>query len=153
MKGKKKEETIDITNLPKINFFTSSLLFSTDNPEKRFKLLESIFKSNHKFIRLVTRENLIEFAKEKGIFLEPVENKKDPNPIEKRDINSEELAKAASAIIIDRSIPVMKEKKTFFDKIEELKKQKEDAIHARDNPLQIDPKKQPAGKPADKKKN
>ncbi len=150
MKGKKKEEIVDVTNLPKINTFNTSFIFGTENPEKRFKLLETIFKSNHKFLRLITREHLIEFAKEKGIFVEPVENKKDVNPVEKREINVEELAKSAAAIITDRSIPMMREKKILLDKIEELKKQKEEAIYARDNPQVVDPKK-PA-KPADKNK-
>lgn len=150
MKGKKKEETVDVTNLPKINTFTASIIFSSENIEKRYKLLDTIQKSNHKFVRLITRENLIEFAKEKGFFIEPAENKKDPNPVEKRDINSEELAKSAAAIITDRSIPMMRDKKALLDKIEELKKQKEEAIFARDNPQPVDPKK-PA-KPADKNK-
>jgi len=151
MKGKKKEENVDVTNLPKINTFNASMIFSSENPEKRLKLLETIFKSNHKFIRLIPRENLIEFAKEKGIFVEPAENKKDPNPADKREINSEELAKAAAAIITDRSIPMMRDKKTLMEKIEELKKQKEEAIQARDHPQPVDPKKPP--KPADKAKS
>lgn len=150
MKGKKKEETVDVTNLPKINTLNASLIFSSENIDKRYKLLETIHKSNHKFVRLITRENLIEFAKEKGIFIEPVENKKDPNPLEKREINAEELAKSAAAIVSDRSIPFMRDKKTLLDKIEELKKQKEEAIFARDNPQPIDPKKPP--KAADKGK-
>lgn len=150
MKGKKKEENVDLTNLPKINVFKTSLIFKSENPEKRMKLLETIFKGNHKFLRLITRENLIEFAKEKGIFVEPVENKKDPNLVEKRDINPEELAKAANAIILDRSIPSMKEKKALIDKIEELKKQKEEAVFLRDNPQPVDSKK--PTKPADKNK-
>jgi len=150
MKGKKKEDTVDITNLPKINIMNASLVFRSENIEKRYKLLDTIHKANHKFVRLITRENLIEFAREKGIFVEAAENKKDPNPTEKREINAEELAKSAAAIITDRSIPMMRDKKALMDKIEELKKQKEEAIFARDNPVPVDPKK-PA-KPADKNK-
>ena len=97
MKGKKKDDNVDVSNLPKINIFTSSLIFGTENPEKRIKLLETIFKSNHKFLRLIPREQLIEFAKERGIFVEPDDKKKDKDPtIEKREINSEELAKKAA---------------------------------------------------------
>lgn len=146
MKGKKKEEAVDTSNLPKINTFVSSIIFGSENQEKRIKLLDTIFKSNHKFLRLIPREQLIEFAKEKGIFVEPDEKKKDKKEehvVEKRDINSEELAKAAVAIVQDRSIGIMKEKKALLEKIEELKKQKEEAIYLRDNPQAVDPKKKP----------
>ena len=92
---------------------------------RRFKLLENIYKNPNKLIRLICRENIIEFAKERGIYVEPVINKKDPNPPEPKEITSEELAKSVSELIIDKSIPVMKDKKALIDKIEELKKQKE----------------------------
>jgi hypothetical protein len=142
MKGKKKEDNVDTTNLPKINTFTSSLIFASENPEKRLKLLETIYKSNHKILRLIPREQLIEFALERGIYVLPDEKKKDKDAVvEKREINSDELAKAASEIIKDRAYPLMKDKKTLMEKIDELKKQKEEAIQARDNPQAVDPKK------------
>jgi hypothetical protein len=46
-------------------------------------------------------------AKEKGIYVEPVINKKDPNPPQPKPITSEELAKAASELIIDKSIKII----------------------------------------------
>jgi hypothetical protein len=152
MKKGKKEEVIDLTNLPKINVTTSSLLLNFKNQERRFKLLENIFKNPDKIFRFISREQIIEFAKENKIYIDPEEGKK-PNPkdppIEKREINSEELAKAAAGVIIDRSVPLMKDKKALLEKIEELKKQKEEAIQQRDNPQPVDPKAK--AKPADKK--
>lgn len=143
--GPKKKE-VDMTNLPKVNTSITSLILNFENPERRFKILENIFKNPHRLGRLITRESIIEYAKETKIFVEPVENKKDPNPPEKRDINSEELAKAFFKLLQDKSVPFMVEKKAFLDKIEETKKLKEDAIAALNNPLPVKPK------PGDKKK-
>ena len=137
MKGKdKKEEVIDITTLPKINIVSNLLLLNFKNhnlsQERRFKILETLYKTTHKLIKLVCRDQLIDFAKEKDIFKESEQRK---------EINAEELAKAASRLIIDKGIPAMKEKKAVLNKIEETKKQKEDAIYAFNNPQPIDPKK------------
>jgi hypothetical protein len=146
----KKEDLVDITTLPKINIVTTSIILHFENLDRRFKLLENIYKTPHKLIRFISREQIIEYAKEQKIFVEPVENKKDPNPPEKREINSEELAKASSGMILERSIPVMKEKKALMEKIEELKKQKEEATVIWNNPPPEDPKKKL--KPGEKKK-
>jgi hypothetical protein len=138
-KGKdKKEEVIDISTLPKINYVTNLLLLnfknSNLNQERRTKILDSLYKTSHKLVKLICREQIIDFAKEKEIFKETDQRK---------EINTEELAKAAAAIIIDRSIPPMKEKKAFLDLIETKKKEKEDATIAWNNPQPVDPKAKP----------
>ena len=147
MKKAKKDEQIDLCSLPKINLISSSLILDFVNYDRRFKLLENIYKNPNKLVRLICRDNIIDFAKEKGIYVEPVVNKKDPNPPEPKEITAEELAKAAAELILDRSIPAMKDKKALLDKIEELKKQKEEAIQALNNPQPVDPKKKTDKKP------
>lgn len=148
----KKKDDVDINTLPKINIVTTSVLLDFKNAEKRFKLLESIYKTSDKTLKLVTREQIIEYAKETKIYIDPEDGKK-PNPkdppIEKREINADELAKAASLLITDRSVPLRKDKKTLLDKIEELKKQKEEATVIWNTPpaeVKVKPK------PGDKKK-
>jgi hypothetical protein len=146
MKAKKKDEQIDFTQLPKINIVTNTLLLNFVNNERRFKVLEQIYKNPHKLVRFIPRDHIVDFAKEQKIFIEPVIKPKDPNPPELRDINAEELAKAAALLIQDRSVPVMREKKTFMELIEERKKQKEEATAIWNNPPPVDPKKKNDGK-------
>ena len=139
-KDNKKDEVIDISTLPKINYVTNLIILNFKNhslnQERRFKILESLFKTTHKLIKLICRENIIDFAKEKEIFKETEHRK---------DINNEELAKAASAIFLDRSIQPMKDKKALLELIETTKKQKEEAIITWNNNLNqpVDPKKKP----------
>ena len=133
----KKEEVIDFSTLPKINYATALLLLNFKNhslnQERRFKILESLYKTTHKLLKLICREQIIEFAKEKEIFKESDQRK---------EINADELAKAAAAIILDRSVPPMKEKKALMDLIEQKKKEKEDATFIWNNPQPVDPKPQ-----------
>jgi len=98
------------------------------------KLLEGLYKSASPLIRLICRENLIEMAKEKGIFVE-TPTRKEPN--------EDELAKTAYLVIIDKSIPVMREKKANMEKNEENKKLKEELIFKINNPEPVDAKKPP----------
>ncbi len=62
---------------------------------------------------------MIEFAKEKGIFIDETDYKKNPNA-ERKEMTAIEYAKTYISIIQDRCIPVMKEKKVLLEKIEEL---------------------------------
>lgn len=140
-KTDKKDEVVDISNLPKINVVTSSILLNFKNQERRSKLLEILYKSTNPVIKIICRENIIDFAKEKGIFVE-TPTKKEPN--------EEEFAKALSSLILDKSIPVMREKKASMEKNEEQKKLKEELINLINNPPPVDPKKPP--NPKDKKK-
>jgi hypothetical protein len=135
---KDKEEVIDFSVLPKINIVTNLIIPNFKqhplNQERRFKILENLFKSQHKIVKFIAKEQIIEYAKEKEIFKESEQRK---------EISKEELSKAASLLIQDKGVPAMKEKKALIDLIAERKKQKEDATiawaNAQNQP--IDPKK------------
>lgn len=144
---KKQEEIIDISSLPQINLFTSSIFPQFNWNERKFKLLENLYRATFKNIRFICREQMIEFAKEKGIFIDETDYKKNPNA-ERKEMTAIEYAKTYISIIQDRCIPVMKEKKVLIEKIEELTKLKEDLIYKINNPEpQIDNKKlKPDGK-------
>lgn len=137
---KKQDEVIDLSTLPTINTITSSLLLDFNWQDRRFKLLELLYKSTQKNLRFVTRDQLIDFAKEKGIFVDDTDYKKNPN-LEKKEPNPEEFAKAYKALVIDRSIPIMKDKQVVIERIEELKKIKDELINKLNNPEVVDPKK------------
>lgn len=141
---KKNEEVVDLSTLPTINTITSSLLLDFNWQERRFKILENIYKSASKNLSFITRDQLIDFAKEKTIFVDETDYKKNPNA-ERKEPTNEELAAAFQAIVIDRSIPLMKDKKILLDKIDELRKQKEELINKLNNPEPIldNKKKQP----------
>ena len=132
MKGKKKEE-VDLSTLPKANTVIASLMLDFKNPQSKFKVFETFYKNlqNDTVIHFITREHIIEYAKDAKIYVDPSEGKKstakDAAPIEKRDITSDELAKGCLGLINERSIAVRKEKKILLDKIDEAQKQKEEA--------------------------
>ena len=132
MKGKKKEE-VDLSTLPKANTVIASLMLDFKNPQSKFKVFETFYKNlqNDNVIHFITREHIIEYAKDAKIYVDPSDGKKptakDAAPVEKRDITSEELAKGCLGLINERSVTVRKEKKILFDKIEEAQKQKEEA--------------------------
>jgi len=143
MKGKKdkKDEIVDISTLPKINVVTNSIILNFKNQERRSKLLETMYKATNPIIKIIFRENIIDFAKEKAIFVE-TPTKKEPT--------EDDLAKAVVGLVLEKSIPVMKEKKLAMEKNEEQKKLKEELINLINNPPVVDPKK-PVN-PKDKKK-
>jgi len=99
-----------------------------------------------KTMKLCSREEIIQYAKDQKIYVDPAEGKKpakgEPAP-EHKDITPEELAKATLGFIKDNSVQFRKEKKDLLDNIENLKKQKEDAIAYWANPPEQDPKKKP----------
>ena len=133
MKGKGKKEEVDFSTLPKANIFVSTLMLDFKNPETKYKIFETFYKNgtNDPLVHFITREHIIDYAKEAKIYIDPTEGKKqqpkDAPPIEKKDITAEELAKACLGLINERSIPPRKEKKVIIDKIAELTKQKEES--------------------------
>ena len=130
-KGGKKEE-VDFSTLPKANMIISTILMDLKNPETKYKLFETFYKNlqNDTLFHFITREHIIEYAKENKIYEDPAEVKKpakgEPIP-EHKEISPWELSKAALGLIMERSIPCRKEKKIIFDKIEEAEKEKEEA--------------------------
>ena len=143
-KGQK--EQIDISTLPEVNTYISSVIFNFQNNERRLKIIETFIKMPEKTMKLCSREEIIQYAKDQKIYVDPAEGKKpakgEPAP-EHKDITPEELAKATLGFIKDNSVQFRKEKKDLLDNIENLKKQKEDAIAYWANPPEQDPKKKP----------
>ena len=143
-KGQK--EQIDISTLPEVNTFTSSVIFNFQNQDRRLRIIEAFVKQPEKTIKMISREEIIQYAKDQKIYVDPAEGKKpakgEPAP-EHKEITSEELAKSASLFIKENSVQFRKEKKDFLDNIENLKKQKEEAISYWENPPEVDPKKKP----------
>ena len=128
-KGQK--EQIDISTLPEVNTFTSSVIFNFQNQDRRLRIIEAFVKQPEKTIKMISREEIIQYAKDQKIYVDPAEGKKpakgEPAP-EHKEITSEELAKSASLFIKENSVQFRKEKKDFLDNIENLKKQKEESI-------------------------
>ena len=146
MKKNNPKEVIDLTTLPEVNTAITSLLFNFQNNDRRLKIIECLFKTPDKIVKLLSREHIMDYAKDNKIYVDPTEGKK-PNPkdppIEKKEITPEELAKAAAGLITESSVQFRKDKKTFLENIDALKKQKEEAIAYWDNPPPQDPKKKP----------
>ena len=143
---KNPKEVIDISTLPQVTMATSSLLLDFKNNDRRLKLIEAMFKMPDKILKLLSREHIMDYAKENKIYVDPLEGKK-PNPkdppVERKEITPEELAKAAVGLINDSSVQYRKDKKALLDSIEALKKQKEEATAYWENPPPQDPKKKP----------
>ena len=133
MKGKPKKEEIDLTTLPKANMVISSLMLNFKNPENKFKFFENFYKGlqNDPLYFFITREHIIEYAKEQKIyedFSDPkAKNPKDAPPQPKKDITPSQLAKAALGLLIEKSIPCSKDKKVIYDQIEEATKKREES--------------------------
>ena len=133
MKGKQvKKEEVDLTTLPKANMVVSSLLLNFKNQDNKFKIFESFYKGlqNDPLYFFITREHIIDYAKEQKIF-EDTGDPKAKNPKEpsapKKDITPEQLSKACLGLLIEKSIPCRKDKKVIFDQIEEATKKKEES--------------------------
>ena len=153
---KKQEEIIDISDYPKINTIVCSIILNFNYNDRKFKLLEQLYRLSALFektlinpsdknkdkekdsllssydninqiktLRLITREQMIEYAKEKGIFVDNTDYKKNPDALRK-EISNNELAKTYVLMIQDKSIPIMKNKKQLLDKIKELQKLKDE---------------------------
>ena len=146
---KKGKEQIDISQLPPVTETISSVIFNFETNDKRLKLIESFYKMPEKELKMISREEIIQFAKEQKIYVDPAEGKKPAKgepPIEHKPITSQELAKAAKLLIEENSVQYRKNKKELLDNIENLKKQKEEAIAywaAQAEAVAKDPKKKP----------
>jgi len=133
MKGKPKKEEIDLTTLPKANMVISSLMLNFKNPENKLKFFENFYKGlqNDPLYFFITREHIIEYAKEQKIyedFSDPkAKNPKDAPPQPKKDITPSQLSKAALGLLIEKSIPCRKDKKVIYDQIEEATKKREES--------------------------
>ena len=117
-KGQK--EQIDISTLPEVNTYISSVLFNFHNNDRRLKIIETFIKTPEKTMKLCSREEIIQYAKDQKIYVDPAEGKKpakgEPAP-EHKDITPEELAKATLGFIKDNSVQFRKEKKDLLDNI------------------------------------
>ena len=134
MKGKQqKKEEIDLSTLPKANMVVSSLMLNFKNPENKLKIFENFYKGlqNDSLYFFITREHIIEYAKEQKIYEDlsdpKAKNAKDAPPQQKKDITPAQLSKAALGLLIEKSIPCRKEKKIIYDQIEEAIKKREES--------------------------
>ena len=142
MKGKQvKKEEVDLTTLPKANMVVSSLLLNFKNQDNKFKIFESFYKGlqNDPLYFFITREHIIDYAKEQKIF-EDTGDPKAKNPKEpsapKKDITPEQLSKACLGLLIEKSIPCRKDKKIIFDQIDEAMKKREESEKYWNNKMQ-----------------
>ena len=74
---------------------------------------------------MISREEIILYAKEQKIYVDPAEGKKPAKgepPIDHKPITAQELAKAAKLLIEENSVQFRKNKKDLLDNIENLKK-------------------------------
>ena len=146
---KKGKETVDISQLPAVVETISSVIFNFETNDKKFRLIESFYKMPEKELKMISREEIIQFAKDQKIYVDPAEGKKPAKgepPIDHKPITSQELAKAARLLIDENSVQYRKNKKETLDNIENLKKQKEEAIAywaAQAEAVAKDPKKKP----------
>ena len=146
---KKGKETVDISQLPTVSETISSIILNFETNDKRLRLIESFYQMPEKELKMISREEIIQFAKEQKIYIDPAEGKKPAKgepPIEHKPISSQELAKAAKLLIEEHSLQYRKNKKELLDNIENLKKQKEESITywaSQAEQLAKDPKKKP----------
>ena len=134
MKGKQqKKEEIDLSTLPKANMVISSLMLNFKNPDNKFKFFENFYKGlqNDPLYFFITREHIIEYAKEQKIYEDlsdpKAKNPKDTSPQTKKDISPSQLSKATLGLLIEKSIPCRKEKKVIYDQIQEAIKKREES--------------------------
>ena len=146
---KKGKETVDVSQLPPVTETISSIIFNFETNDKKLKLIESFYKMPEKELKMISREEIILYAKDQKIYVDPAEGKKPAKgepPVEHKPITSQELAKAAKLLIEENSVQFRKNKKDLLDNIENLKKQKEEAIAywaTQAEELKKDPKKKP----------
>ena len=146
---KKGKETVDLSQLPPVTETISSIIFNFENTDKKLKIIESFYKMPEKELKMISREEIILFAKDQKIYVDPAEGKKPAKgepPIEHKPITPQELAKAAKLLIEENSAQFRKNKKDLLDNIENLKKQKEEAIAywtTQSEEAKKDPKKKP----------
>ena len=121
---KKGKDTVDISQLPPVTETITSVLFKFDNNDKKLKIIESFYKMPEKELKMISREEIILFAKDQKIYVDPAEGKKPAKgepPIEHKPITAQELAKAAKLLIEENSVQYRKNKKDILDNIENLK--------------------------------
>ena len=86
---KNPKEVIDLATLPQVTMATSLLLLDFKNNDRRLKIIEAMVKQPDKILKIISRDHIMDYAKENKIFVDPMEGKK-PNPkdppIEKKEI-------------------------------------------------------------------
>ena len=100
---KKAKETVDINSLPQVSQTVASILLNFKTSEKKYKLIETFYKFPEKELKLISREEIIQYAKDQKIYIDPNEGKKPAKgeqPPEPKPISPAELAKAAKKLII-----------------------------------------------------
>ena len=117
---KKGKEQIDISQLPQVSQTITSIIFNFETTDKKLKIIESFYKMPEKELKLISREEIILFAKDQKIYIDPAEGKKPAKgepPIEHKPITAQELAKAAKLLIEENSVQFRKNKKDLLDNI------------------------------------
>ena len=105
---KKGKETVDLSQLPPVAETISSIIFNFENTDKKLKIIESFYKMPEKELKMISREEIILFAKDQKIYIDPAEGKKPAKgepPIEHKPITPQELAKAAKLLIDEFDLP------------------------------------------------
>lgn len=71
MKSKKKDEDIDISTLPPWFPIACNLNFGTSK-ERSAKLIKALQTSTYETKKFITREEIINYGKEKNLYLDPI---------------------------------------------------------------------------------
>lgn len=103
---KQKEEEVEVTSLPP--WYPVNCVLKCEGKKSRMQSFLQLLKSQPKsFQRNISREEIIEFAKEKGLYTDPntlnEKQKKDPKLLEtlNLELTPSVLAKAFSALVSD----------------------------------------------------
>ena len=61
---KKGKETVDVSQLPSVSETITSLIFKFETTDKKLKIIESFYKTPEKELKMISREEIILFAKD-----------------------------------------------------------------------------------------
>ena len=73
---KKGKETVDLSQLPPVTETISSVIFNFETNDKKLKIIESFYKMPEKEMKMISREEIINYAKDQKIYIDPAEGKK-----------------------------------------------------------------------------
>ena len=60
---KKGKETVDLSQLPPVTETISSVIFNFETNDKKLKIIESFYKMPEKEMKMISREEIINYAK------------------------------------------------------------------------------------------
>lgn len=84
MPPKKKEEVVDLSTLPP--WLSLSVYLSPEASEQNAKnILKGVYESNFSIKKLITRDEIIDYGKKNGMYLDPAQDK------QKKDKNAAEI--------------------------------------------------------------